>query len=476
MARSDRNIWHTYCMTTTAIYARISRDRTGAELGVGTQEGDCQALAQQLGWDVVATHRDNDISAASGKRRPGYLALLEDLRAGRVDSVLAWHEDRLHRSPVELEDYIAVCEPLSIQTRFVKAGELDLVTASGRMTARIRGAVARAEVEHMIERQRRAKQRSAEAGTWKGGRRPFGYDADGVTIREAEAQHVRAGTTTALAGASMYAIAKDWTAAGATTTTGKPWEPTAVRAVLLRPRNAGLMEHRGEVIGQGQWPALVDREQWEALTSMLRNPSRTTTTGNARKWLGSGLYRCDVCSESVITQGKGAAQRRTYRCRPGHVSMVQEDLDAYVLSKIVERLQHDDIKALLASSGAVDTSSLESRAVTLRVRLDGLAAVYAAGDIDAQQLAEGTRALRADLDSVRERITEAHRHTGLDGVAGAPDPAAVFLRSDLHRQQAIIDTLATVTLLPGTRGRPPGWKPGDSYFRPERVQIEPRKA
>ena len=82
-----------------AIYTRISQDREGAGLGVERQEADCRALAERLGWTIVAVHADNDLSAYSGKPRPGYLALLADLRAGAADAVVCWHTDRLHRSP-----------------------------------------------------------------------------------------------------------------------------------------------------------------------------------------------------------------------------------------------------------------------------------------------------------------------------------------------------------------------------------------
>src|SRR5262245_36423336 len=115
-----------------AVYVRISDDREGQGLGVKRQADDCRKLAERLGWTVVKTYQDNDISAFSGKRRPEYRRLLDDIAAGAIDAVLAWHTDRLHRSPLELEEYIRVCEPRGVPTQTVTAGPVDLSTASGR--------------------------------------------------------------------------------------------------------------------------------------------------------------------------------------------------------------------------------------------------------------------------------------------------------------------------------------------------------
>ena len=61
------------------------------------------------------------------------------MRAGELDVVVAWHTDRLHRSPRELEEYIELSERQQVDTVTVQAGELDLATASGRMLARMLG-------------------------------------------------------------------------------------------------------------------------------------------------------------------------------------------------------------------------------------------------------------------------------------------------------------------------------------------------
>ena len=97
--------------------------------------------------------------------------------------MVAWHSDRLHRSPVELETFISTVEAAGIDVETARAGVLDLSTPSGRMVARQLGAVARYESEHKAERQRRKHQELAEAGKSSGGgTRPFGYQADRRSI------------------------------------------------------------------------------------------------------------------------------------------------------------------------------------------------------------------------------------------------------------------------------------------------------
>src|SRR5215204_2394956 len=171
-----------------AIYARISRDRAGAGLGVDRQEADCRQLAERLGWKVVAVFVDNDISAFSGKRRPQYEELLREVRAGRVKGVLAWHPDRLHRRATELEEFVTMAETHGLQVQTVTAGTVDLSTPSGRMIARMLGAAAQHEVEQTRRRLRSQKAQAAKNGKYRGGPRPYGFEADGVTVCEEEAK------------------------------------------------------------------------------------------------------------------------------------------------------------------------------------------------------------------------------------------------------------------------------------------------
>jgi DNA invertase Pin-like site-specific DNA recombinase len=463
-----------------AIYTRISQDREGAGLGVERQEADCRALAERLGWTIVAVHSDNDLSAYSGKPRPGYLALLADLRAGVADAVICWHTDRLHRRPVELEDYIAVCEPRGVPTQTVKAGPIDLATPAGRMVARQLGAVGRYEVEHQIERQVAARLQAATAGRWTGGRRPYGYQADGVTVDQAEAGIVQWAAAQVLAGRAITAIVADLNRQGSTTSTGRPWKATELRRVLVRPRNAGLMVHRGQVVGAAGWPPIMDEATWRGVCAVLSDPRRRTNTGVARRWLLSGLALCGVCGEPVrsFSAGtrRGQATKPVYTCRTGkHVVRDAAACDRFVTQVILERLGRPDARELLTPDQRTDTAELHLRDSALAERLVELGRLYGDGTIDAPQLQAATASIRTQRERITAELAAASRGSVLAGVADAADPAKVWAGLDLSRRRAIVDTLATVTILPGRKGRRPGWQVGESYFDPATVQVTPKR-
>ncbi|MGO1920128.1 MAG: recombinase family protein, partial [Microbacterium sp.] len=103
------------------VYLRISEDRTGAEAGVDRQRQDCLEMCARLGISDPAVFMDNDISAYSGKKRPGYLELLERVKLG-PSRIVAWHVDRLYRRPRELEDLIDLVETHPIRIETVKGG------------------------------------------------------------------------------------------------------------------------------------------------------------------------------------------------------------------------------------------------------------------------------------------------------------------------------------------------------------------
>jgi hypothetical protein len=54
-----------------AAYGRISEDNQDKREGVDEQLSRAESHAERRGWDLVGSWRDDDLSAYSGKPRPG---------------------------------------------------------------------------------------------------------------------------------------------------------------------------------------------------------------------------------------------------------------------------------------------------------------------------------------------------------------------------------------------------------------------
>jgi len=136
----------------------------------------------------------------------------------------------------QLEDLIDLCETRNgaFQLHNVN-GEMDLVTSSGRFVARMLVAKAAMESDDLSRRLRRSFDQKAAEGRPHGAR-AFGYEPDGMTIRESEAALFRQAAADILAGASLNEIAKRWNDLGVCTSqSGRQWNGTVVKATLTGP-------------------------------------------------------------------------------------------------------------------------------------------------------------------------------------------------------------------------------------------------
>ena len=98
---------------------------------------------------------------------------MEAIGARLIDALVVWDVDRLTRTPAELERFIALADAHDIALASV-GGDVDLATPQGRLTARIKGSVARHEVEQSSRRLRRKFLERAEQGK-PHGKLAYGY-------------------------------------------------------------------------------------------------------------------------------------------------------------------------------------------------------------------------------------------------------------------------------------------------------------
>lgn len=420
------------------------------------------------GWVVAAVLVDNDVSAFSGRRRPAYEDLLDRLRGGGVGAVVVWHPDRLHRSPRELEVFIDLVEASGVAVATVRAGAYDLTTATGRMTARIVGATARYESELKSERARRKSLESAQLGvTTTGGCRPFGFEADRVTVRESEAVLVRESAARVLAGESLRSVCRDWVGRGVVSAAGKAWRPTGLRRMLVSGRVAGLREHRGVVVGDAEWEALISTADWRRLTSLFAD--RRDGLVVPRRYVLSGLLRCGRCGAVLSSRPRGDGVRR-YVCAKsvGSVgcngcAIVAAPVEELVIEAVLLRLESGELLRALTSPVGVAVLDTAREIDGDLWRLDELATAYGEGSFSLSEWLAARKPIEARLEAHRKAVKSSVRSSALDGFVGETGRLrGLWSELSIERRHAVLRAVLDHAVI--GRGRP-----GSRVFDPARV-------
>jgi len=466
--------------TACGIYARISSDSTGEALGVQRQIEDCRAEAARRGWPVSEIYTDNDVSATRRKPRPEYQRMIADIKSSRLTALVVWDVDRLTRTPRELEDIIDLADRHGLALASV-GGEIDLATPQGRMTARIKGTVARHETEQQSRRLKRKLLERAESGKPHGAvaygyRRVIDHDERGnrLSARDEldpeQAEVIRRAARLLLVGQSLRSVAAEMNARGSRSARGMPWNSTTLKQVLVRDRNAGLRRHLGQVIGDGTWPAIYDRGTHDRVVALLTDPSRKTSLGSTRRHLLTGIARCgrEGCDGRMIVnkgrvQADGHQQPPAYTCQAcTRVRRKQAAVDELVESVMIARLSMPDALGAIATGDPVEVERARSEAAALAARLDLAADQYADGVLTGEQLRRITERLRPQIDRAKETVNAKMPVSWVSEIAG-PFAEARWQAATLDVRRTLIEMFCKITILPTGSGK---------MFDPSSVRIE----
>ena len=130
------------------------------------------AFAEHNGLNVVAKLRESG-SAKTSNNRPIFNKMLEDIKAGKFDGILAWHPDRLARNMLEsgkiidLLDNGIICDLKFPMVAFTS-------DASGKMLLGMMFVMSKQYSEHLSESVLRGVTSNLEQGK-SGGQYKWGY-------------------------------------------------------------------------------------------------------------------------------------------------------------------------------------------------------------------------------------------------------------------------------------------------------------
>lgn len=444
-----------------AIYARISSDQTGEGLGVQRQLEDCNKLAAERGWGVGEEYVDNDLSAFKGKARPEYQRMLADLASGARDAVVIYNLDRLTRQPMELEQFVQLCERAGVSQVATVTAEFDMGNDDGLFVARLLAAVAAKESARKSARIKRKALQLAEQGKPHGGPlRPFGFEEDKVTVRADEAEVIRTLVARFLAGESTRSLCTWLNEEGITTVAGGAWMTTTLRQVLRSGRIAGLREHKGEIVGPAVWEAIIAPEQRQQVLNRME-ARRLSGTRAPRRYLLSGLLRCGKCGNRLYSSLRVDTRRYVCLSGPdhggcGHLTIVAAPVEDWISAAVLHRLDTPELADTLAGRRAADERQAELSAELEedRALLEEFALMASSRQISPAEWRTAREPVEARIRRAEQQLARLSGTSQLEGLVGAGrELRERWGALNLERQAAIVKAvLDYATVRPGTRG------------------------
>ncbi len=395
-------------------YARKSNtDTRNPGKSVRDQQREARTEVERRGWTLIDELKDDGIGASRHSRkreRPGFDALLDLIATRKVDAVVLPEQSRATRRLSILGALLEECADAGVLL-VIDGREMDPSNAGDLLQLGVQGAVDVAEVERTRERVERGMRGSAAAGR-PHGRPVFGYtriyspssrELLRVDVQPQQAAIVRRIAEHLLTGGTVRSITLALNAEGVPNPTGRAWHPSSVRRMIVSPTYAGRRVHRGAVVGDGDWPAILTLDEHLALVAAMTAPGRASKRPSVRKHLCSGLARCSECEGPlrVVLDRR----RPTYACAtPGcyRVTVGKESLDAFVSEALRARLARPDVVAALGRGDIATVQAARDALDDLDARRADVLAMLADGTLrraEATPILKSIDAERRDADA-----------------------------------------------------------------------------
>ncbi|MCP5405551.1 MAG: recombinase family protein [Pseudomonadaceae bacterium] len=251
------------------------------EAGAGFNSLDAQreacaayiASQRHEGWTALPEAYDDGGLSGGTMNRPALQRLFNDIKTGKVNTIVVYKIDRLTRSLADFAKMVELFDAHNVT--FVSVTQQFNTTSSmGRLTLNVLLSFAQFEREVTAERIRDKIAASKAKGMWMGGTVPLGYTTKDrqLHIHPTEANLIRHIFTEYLRLGSVLVLAEQLRAQGHTTRPGKPFRVGNLSNILTNPIYIGKVPHKGKVY-EGLHKPIIDKELWDNVQN-LRHQSR----------------------------------------------------------------------------------------------------------------------------------------------------------------------------------------------------------
>ena len=434
------------------VYIRVSTEDQAREgFSLGEQEEKLLQLCKFKELEVYKVYKDAGISAKDMEHRPQFQAMLQDMKEGKINYIVAYKLDRITRSVRDLEELISVLEQYNCFL-LCDRDDVNTSTANGRFFVRMLTVLSQLEIEIVSERTKFGLNGAIKSGHIPG-QRPFGYtksEDKKMIIDNATRPYVEKIFDMYLEGKSFQQIANYFKENNIYPK--KKWHDTAIQKIIDNKiymgdyeqyKRIGKQENLEPIVYMNVVEPIISRAKWEECQKQKERNQRTYTRD--RIYTFFQRLKCPSCGRIMKCKGSGGTKRKYmyYTCEHCHVNFNENHVEELLESFIYDLLEYDMavkkffLPILEDKNNKIDTITIDKEIRTLEKQRDRIKQAYIKGIVEMEDFKEDYKLIEDKLANLESKKLELINLENFNY-----SPHELLAERDLEREKMIrLDTL-----------------------------------
>lgn len=398
------------------IYIRVSTEDQAREgFSLGEQEEKLKQLCAFKEYQVYKVYQDRGISAKDMEHRPGFQEMMDDMRKGKINYIVAYKLDRVTRSVRDLELLIAELEKYNCYL-ICERDDVNTSTANGRFFVRMLTVLSQLEIEVVSERTKFGMNGAIKAGHLPG-TCPLGYyrDKDKVVKIDPNTKDiVKRIFNMYLEGKSYYQISCILDEEKVLYPEHNKWTEAAVRTIINNRiyvgdyvRNKTLKDETKEEVYTDVVAPIITRAEWEEI--QIQKEKNMQSFSRDRVYIFFQKLICPKCGKLMLCKGSGGKKKKYmyYNCSDCHLYFREDKIEDVLMTFILSLVEYDEVVKkyfypILAEKEDVNTESIDEQIKELNEQKERIKKVFISGTVKMEDFELDYKRIEDELDKLEQ--------------------------------------------------------------------------
>ena len=425
------------------IYIRVSTEDQAREgFSLGEQEEKLKQLCDYKGYEIYKVYCDAGISAKDMENRPKFQEMLQDMRDGRINYIVAYKLDRVTRSVRDLEELITQLEKHNTYL-VCDRDDVNTSTANGRFFVRMLTVLSQLEIEIVSERTKFGMVGAIKSGHLPGVK-PLGYKNDSTRrtiIDPATAPIIKRVFDLYLQGKTYLQIA---TIFNNENVLNKKWRDCYIEKIINNKvymgdweqyKSIGKKEGLEPIIYMNVVEPIVPRYIWEECQAQKVINQRTYTRDRVYTFFQK--IKCPHCGRIMKCKGAGGKKRKYvyYNCEKCHENIRETYIEDAFRVLVAELIQFDNeyndlfLPLFADKEMYVDKSDIEKEIIRLTKQKERIKKAYMQEVVELDDFKEDLKLINQKLDTLTKQLENEKDLNSRNNFS----PEKVMVKRDINR-------------------------------------------